>query len=341
MLFCANFSDAKRVVQTRTVFTKTAVDLRASRRKLELKAHKAYNGAFRAVAAGIRMLLASAIVHVKVLWDLLFFNSSVKRPKMAVPEGETKAVADLHMGLNAWQDMGGGRLYCPECGAAISDEAAYCKNCGAKVAMGEADAVGWERANDAPVEPAAIKRNIRAVNGDSSRRLRRKRKKGHAGLAFLIFLIIAAGAVFAFLQYQNTQQSQRLDVADITAVLRQYETRMSSMDSNEALKFCTPELISEFQESEGSSVIFAMLPDASEVSDAAKMVAGLTFSYKLEFSPEDIKLDRDSAKVSARSSWSVKLVFNIEAKDSDVLFNLKRVDGGWLIDSVQLVELGA
>jgi hypothetical protein len=222
-------------------------------------------------------------------------------------------------------------MYCPKCGAAISDNARFCKYCGAALT---------DEGDSAPSEPAAIKRNIRAVNGDSSRRLRREEKKrGSPVLPILIVILLLAGAAaFAYCMQQQAElqaeQMRQLDRANITALLRQFEASVTSLDARAAKSLCAPDFQSRLLGLEGSDAILEMLPDGNLMSTAARSIISLNFSFSMDFGPDGMDIGRNEATVKASTFWSVKFIVGVDSRSSSVVFDLEKVDNEWKIRDI-------
>jgi uncharacterized membrane protein YvbJ len=221
-------------------------------------------------------------------------------------------------------------MYCPKCGEAISDNARFCKFCG--VSLVDEDVA----------EPAAIKRNIRAVNGESSRRFRRGKKRGSLFPVILAIVLILAGAVaFSFYAKEKEKEEERikqLDRANITALLRQFEASVTSLDAHTALSLCTPDFQSSLQGLDGSDAVLEMLHDSSLMSTAARSIVNMNFSFSMNFGADGMDIGRESAAVKASTFWSVKFIVDVDSRSSSVVFGLRKQDGAWKINSISREE---
>ncbi|MDR1540864.1 MAG: zinc ribbon domain-containing protein [Clostridiales bacterium] len=238
------------------------------------------------------------------------------------------------VGMACWQARKewGELLYCPKCGSEISEAAEYCKICGCRVKGGEGES--------APVEPAAIKRNIRAKGGNGYKRTRKGRKRGHPVLTFLLVLLLI-GLVFAVAWFYINKKAQeiQMDRVAITSSLELYGSAIAAMDANAALEKCTPEYRAAFKGADEDELVFLMIPNNESIGNAARFAAVWlrTFHYSLEFEESDIKMNKDSADVEADVSWSVTVALDIASSKCKEVFHLERLEEGWRIDSIKII----
>ncbi|MDR1639863.1 MAG: zinc-ribbon domain-containing protein [Clostridiales bacterium] len=220
-------------------------------------------------------------------------------------------------------------MYCPKCGEAISDNARFCKFCGAILV---------DSVDEGIAAPAAIKRNIRAVNGESSRRFKREKKRGSPWPIFLVVILLLAGAgAFAFYWQQKAlkaEQQEQIDRANITALLRQFESSVTSLDAHKAISLCTSDFQSQLAGLEGSDAVLEMLPDSSLMSTPARSIVNLNFSFSMDFGPDGMDIGQESATVKASTFWSVKFIVGVDSRSSSVVFDLQREDGEFKINSI-------